>query len=90
MSDTQDSPATPAHGVPTRPQSRLIATVIILIVAVITASLAWVVSAPVGSSPDEDFHVGAMWCPPPIEDSGCQITLKDGKKAVVVPQTGAK
>lgn len=90
MSDTQDSPATPAHGVPTRPQSRLIATVIILIVAVITASLAWVVSAPVGSSPDEDFHVGAMWCPPPIEDSGCQITLKDGKKAVVVPQTLAK
>lgn len=90
MSDTQDSPAAPAHGVPTRPQSRLIATVIILIVAVITASLAWVVSAPVGSSPDEDFHVGAMWCPPPIEDSGCQITLKDGKKAVVVPQTLAK
>lgn len=56
----------------------------------IAASLAWVVASPVGASPDEDFHVGAMWCPPPIEDSGCQIGTKDGRKAVIVPQTPAK
>ena len=64
--------------------------VLVLVAAVIVASLAWVVASPVGASPDEDFHVGAMWCPPPIEDSGCQIGTKDGRKAVIVPQTLAK
>ena len=64
--------------------------VLVLVAAVIVASLAWVVASPVGASPDEDFHVGAMWCPPPIEDSGCQIATKDGRKAVIVPQTLAK
>ena len=59
-------------------------------VAVIAASLAWVVSAPVGSSPDEDFHVGSMWCPPPVDETGCQISTKDGEKAVMVPQSLAK
>ena len=59
-------------------------------VAVIAASLAWVVSSPVGSSPDEDFHVGSMWCPPPVDETGCQISTKDGEKAVMVPQSLAK
>lgn len=59
-------------------------------VAVIAASLAWVVSAPVGSSPDEDFHVGSMWCPPPVDESGCVLSEEDGKPAVMVPQTAAR
>ena len=62
----------------------------LLVVAVIAASLAWVVSSPVGSSPDEDFHVGSMWCPPPVDETGCQISTKDGEKAVMVPQSLAK
>ena len=67
-------------------QRRTLVAVIILIAAVIAASLAWVVASPVGSSPDEDFHVGAMWCPPPVDETGCQISTKDGEKAVMVPQ----
>ena len=72
------------------PQRRTFVAALVLVAAAIVASLAWVVASPVGASPDEDFHVGAMWCPPPIEDSGCQISTKDGREAVIVPQTLAK
>ena len=72
------------------PQRRTLVAALILVVAVIAASLAWVVASPVGSSPDEDFHVGAMWCPPPVDETGCQISTKDGEKAVMVPQSLAK
>ena len=72
------------------PQRRTLVAARILVVAVIAASLAWVVASPVGSSPDEDFHVGAMWCPPPVDKTGCQISTKDGEKAVMVPQSLAK
>lgn len=72
------------------PQRRTFVAVLILVAAVIAASLAWVVASPVGSSPDEDFHVGSMWCPPPVDETGCQISTKDGEKAVMVPQSLAK
>ena len=72
------------------PQRRTLVAVLILVAAVIAASLAWVVASPVGSSPDEDFHVGSMWCPPPVDETGCQISTKDGEKAVMVPQSLAK
>lgn len=72
------------------PQRRTLVAVLVLVAAVIAASLAWVVASPVGSSPDEDFHVGSMWCPPPVDETGCQISTKDGEKAVMVPQSLAK
>ena len=72
------------------PQRRTFVAALILVAAVIVASLAWVVASPVGSSPDEDFHVGSMWCPPPVDETGCQISTKDGEKAVMVPQSLAK
>ena len=79
----------PGRGRGTPARSRYLLAVL-LVVAVIAASLAWVVSSPVGSSPDEDFHVGSMWCPPPVDETGCQISTKDGEKAVMVPQSLAK
>ena len=72
------------------PQRRTLIAVLILVTAVVVASLAWVIASPVGSSPDEDFHVGSMWCPPPVDVTGCQISTKDGEKAVMVPQSLAK
>ena len=72
------------------PQRRTLIAVLILVTAVVVASLAWVIASPVGSSPDEDFHVGSMWCPPPVDETGCQISTKDGEKAVMVPQSLAK
>jgi len=71
-------------------RARSLLAVAALVAAVVAASLAWVAAAPVGSSPDEDFHLGAMWCPPPVDKTGCQISTKDGEKAVMVPQSLAK
>ena len=71
-------------------QRRTFIAVFMLVVAVVAASLAWVVASPVGASPDEDYHVGSMWCPPPVDETGCQISTKDGEKAVMVPQSLAK
>ena len=56
----------------------------------VAAALAGVVASPVGSAPDGDCHVGSMWCPPPVDKTGCQISTKDGEKAVMVPQSLAK
>ena len=83
------TPGAPGRGRGTPARSRYLLAVL-LVVAVIVASLAWVVSSPVGSSPDEDFHVGSVWCPPPVDETGCQISTKDGEKAVMVPQSLAK
>ena len=49
--------------------------------------ISWAVSSPVGGSPDDDYHLGAIWCPPPVDSTGCRITTIDGKKAVGVPQS---
>ena len=83
------TPGAPGRGRGTPARSRYLLAVL-LVVAVIAASLAWVVSSPVGSSPDEDFHVGSMWCPPPVDESGCVLSEEDGKPAVMVPQTAAR
>src|SRR5665647_2797488 len=58
---------------------------IVALVAAITAGFAWAISSPPGSTPDEDYHLASIWCPPPVESSGCMVqTAPDGKTAIVV------
>ncbi len=47
--------------------------ILIVAVAAAVAGLAWAISSPIGSSPDEDYHLASIWCPPPVETSGCQV-----------------
>ncbi len=54
--------------------------------AAFVALLAWSFASPPGSSADEDYHLGSIWCPPPAEASGCRLGTKDGKPAVYVPE----
>lgn len=51
------------------------------------AGLAWAIASPVGSSPDDNFHQASIWCPSPIETSGCPLVIRpDGEIAgVYVP-----
>ncbi|SDB79880.1 Predicted membrane protein [Raineyella antarctica] len=61
-------------------------TAVLLIVATLTVGLAWVLASPVGSSPDEDYHMGSIWCPPPVESSGCRTGVDaEGASGVYVP-----
>lgn len=80
--------AAPAPGPDSRPPARrawVLPALIALLVAM--TGISWAVSSPVGASPDDDYHLGAIWCPPPVDSTGCRITTIDGKKAVGVPQS---
>ena len=83
-----DGAAAPAPGTDSRPSARrawVLPALIALLVAM--TGISWAVSSPVGGSPDDDYHLGAIWCPPPVDSTGCRITTIDGKKAVGVPQS---
>ncbi|WP_415504770.1 DUF2142 domain-containing protein, partial [Actinomyces slackii] len=58
----------------------------LLIVAVLATGLSWALASPVGGSPDDDFHLGSIWCPRPVESSGCATRVVEGELRVEVPQ----
>lgn len=61
------------------------------VVAVFLGLLTWVISSPVGGSPDDDYHLGSIWCPMPFDTSGCEYeefeTAEGPTVSVVVPET---
>ncbi|MFZ1382854.1 MAG: DUF2142 domain-containing protein [Scrofimicrobium sp.] len=60
------------------------------VLAVFVGFLVWASSSPVGASPDDDYHLGSVWCPWPVADSGCDYTVEDGEIATVgVPESVA-
>nr|WP_243896525.1 DUF2142 domain-containing protein [Actinomyces bowdenii] len=58
---------------------------LVLAVAVLATGLSWVVASPVGGSPDDDFHLGSIWCPRPVSSSGCATREHNGEVQVLVP-----
>src|SRR5262245_53254713 len=40
--------------------------------AVLLALGCWALASPVGASPDEDFHLGSIWCAQGIEAGRCE------------------
>ncbi|WIY82637.1 DUF2142 domain-containing protein [Propionimicrobium sp. PCR01-08-3] len=60
------------------------------LLALLTGLACWAMSSPTGASPDEDYHLGSIWCPRPIESSGCSYeTENDQIVSVDVPQSVA-
>lgn len=55
--------------------------VVACIGALLVSGFSWAFSSPIGSSPDDDFHQSSIWCPYPLEDSGC-LLLYDSVGAV--------
>ena len=47
--------------------------VIALPVAFVLALFAWAITSPVGSSPDDDYHLSSIWCAGGERDGVCQI-----------------
>ncbi len=56
----------------------------ILTLFVLGTAMAWVFASPVGGSPDEDYHMGSIWCPRPA-DGSCQVRDINGIEKVSVP-----
>lgn len=71
-----------------RPRTRSALLGGVLAVAAFVALLAWGHSSPIGSAPDDDFHMTSIYCPPPIATSGCQTYADaDGQlEGVYVPE----
>ncbi len=62
---------------------------IVLVLAGLLAAFAWAISSPVASSPDDDFHLGSIWCAWGQSASGCEVTGVnpdlDNRYSVVIP-----
>lgn len=54
-------------------------------VAIFCSGLGWVLASPLGGSPDEDFHMGSIWCPRPAGES-CDTKVIDGVEEILVPE----
>lgn len=63
---------------------RRAAAVAIVPVALFVALAAWSLSSPVGSSPDEDFHLASIWCAEGPRDGFCEPGLHPDER--MVPQ----
>lgn len=57
-------------------------------VLALIALLSWAVASPVGSSPDDDFHLTSIWCASPNSAQFCQPAADPGER--IVPKSLAK
>lgn len=57
---------------------------LLLGIAFLLTGTAWAFSSPPGSSPDDDHHLASIWCPHPIESSGCTLVSDTNGKVVGV------
>ncbi|MCL1870972.1 MAG: DUF2142 domain-containing protein [Promicromonosporaceae bacterium] len=59
-------------------------------VAVVVGALLWVASwataSPIGATPDEDYHLASIWCPPGVEGACPTRRLPDGTREVELPR----
>lgn len=80
------TPAPPASDVSgpavVRPRRWRIVVAALIPVALLFALLAWAFASPVGSSPDEDYHLGSIWCAQGDRAGFCESTDDPGVKLV--------
>jgi hypothetical protein len=60
-------------------RSRIVAAVVVP-VAMLVALLAWAVSSPPGSSPDDDYHMASIWCAGGLADGRCEAAADDTQR----------
>ena len=51
-------------------------------VLAIIALLGWALASPVGSSPDDDFHLASIWCAAGDRANECQTVAEQSKRAI--------
>lgn len=56
---------------------------------IVFSGFGWVLASPIGGSPDDDYHMGSIWCPRLIAGV-CQTAVIDHKPQVSVPEPVAK
>ncbi len=71
---------------PQHPQTSTFIYTILGIVALFLSGMGWILASPMGSSPDEDFHMGSIWCPHPAKESCTVTTNAEGFEEILVPE----
>lgn len=79
------------HRLPISDRKRPVGTVVVTILGILGVLLgfvAWAVSSPVDGSPDDDYHLSTIWCPPHLEGAGCDTQTDGGaRESVSVPES---
>ena len=59
-----------------------------LVISLLVTAIGWALASPIDGSPDDDYHLTSIWCPPPLESSGCAAgpVHEDHGKSAIVPQ----
>lgn len=58
------------------------------VLGVFVGLIAWAMVSPVAGSPDDDYHLGSIWCPNAVEGGSCEAIISDGVVTnVMVPET---
>ena len=61
---------------------------IVGILGVFFGMVAWAMVSPTGGAPDDDYHLGSIWCPDPVEGGSCDVVVSNGEVTnVIVPET---
>lgn len=68
------------------PKNIILVSLISALFGLLTLS-AWAVSSPPGSSPDENFHIGSIWCGENFNDNNCKLISDNITDNSVVVQT---
>ena len=72
--------------------ARTVLTHVLVAFLALVVGWGWSFSSPIASAPDDDFHLASIWCPPPVESSGCgwQAAPNGKAKTVTVPRAVAE
>lgn len=73
------------HKVRTRFATRRTVLHVVLFLSLLGAGFSWILASPIGGSPDDDFHMGSIWCPRPASQS-CETRMADGYEEILVPE----
>ncbi|MGK2348318.1 DUF2142 domain-containing protein [Actinomyces sp. W5033] len=64
---------------------RRAAVPVLVIVLTLLVGIGWSLSSPLSSSPDDDYHLGSIWCPRPAQSS-CETSQLNGVPVIRVPR----
>lgn len=75
-----------------RPRRQPLKLILVLVgvLGIVLATVAWAFASPLGGAPDDDYHLPSIWCPMPLESSGCTVVPSGNSVRVMVPETVGK
>lgn len=79
---TSDGPPSRRPVVPVRTPRWRVVVAALIPVALFFALVSWAFASPVGASPDEDYHLGSIWCAQGDRAGFCESTSDPGVKLV--------